>query len=58
MDGRDDQVALVLPVVVIGDHYDFAGFKGANDLDDALLVIRMTFGSRGFGINQLRTFST
>src|SRR3546814_952065 len=49
MDGGDDQVALVLPVVVISDDDDFAGFEGADRVHDAFLVVspgRVPYRSR------------
>lgn len=35
----DDQVAFVLAAVVIGYDDDFAGFEGADGVDDTLLII-------------------
>ena len=39
VNGGNDQVPFVLAAVIVGDDDDFAGFKGADRLDDALLVI-------------------
>ena len=42
---RDEQVALVLAVVVIGDDNDFAARKGGDGGADVLVAYRLPFGS-------------
>jgi hypothetical protein len=37
--GGDEQVALVLAVVVVGDHHDLAARKGGDQLFHALMIV-------------------
>ena len=47
VDGGDDEVALVLAVVVVGDHHDLAALEGGDGLSHPVLFARHIHLPRG-----------